>query len=338
MIPFTELSYRGQAARLRKLALIALQQYGLRVRRVSLISHMNNTTFRVDGSECEKGETQRYVLRVNRPGFQDASAIGSELSWLAALRKEEGIVVPEPVRAEDGAVVVRASVDGVPESRDCVLFRWIHGRFFGKRFSPRSYRRAGELLARIHRHGLGWPRPSGFVRKTLDYDLVMGGQPGIDAGRIRSILSAADVEIMDRAANAVDQTMFQMGKEPEVFGLIHGDYHHRHFLFTPEDVGIIDFDECSWGYFAYDIAVTLSGVANHASYPIIRDEFLAGYRAVRRFPEEHEKYIAPLTAARSLLCSISIAGITDHPGFRQYAPEVAREFMKELRCFLENQG
>lgn len=185
MRAFATLTAIGQAARLRRLALQALQQYDVQIERVSLISHMNNATFRIKGWDRIKRESQKYVLRVNRPGFQDRAAIRSELAWVRALRNQGGLVVPDPVQAVDGGFVVKASHDGVPQARDCVLFRWIPGRFFGSRFAARSFRRAGELLARIHQHGLNWHRPSGFARKTLDYGLIMGGQP---VSEVREVL------------------------------------------------------------------------------------------------------------------------------------------------------
>ena len=336
MRTFAALTAIGQAARLRKIAHQALQQYDIQIERVSLISHMNNATFRIQGRDRVKRKSQRYVLRINRPGFQDCAAIRSELAWVRALRDQGGLVVPDPVQAVDGRFVVRASHDGVPQARDCVLFRWIPGRFFGSRFAPRSFRRAGQLLARIHQHGLNWHRPSGFARKTLDYGLIMGGQPGIDPTRIRCILSSRDTATLDRAAETVHETMTRIGQGRDVFGLIHGDYHVRHLLFAQGDLAVIDFDECGWGFFAYDIAVALSGVTDGENYPLLRRAFLEGYRTVRDFPEEHEHHLMPLMAARLLLLAISMAGIVDHPGFRRYAPEMGKRFLSEIREVLED--
>lgn len=336
MKAFEALTAIGQAARLRKLGLQALQQYDIRIERISLISHMNNATFRIQGRDRAERKSQQYVLRVNRPGFQDHAAIQSELAWMRALRDQEGLVVPDPVQAADGTHVVKASHDGVPQTRDCVLFRWISGRFFGSRFAVRSFRRAGQLLARIHQHGLSWHRPSGFARKTLDYDLVMGGQPGVDSTRIRCILSPHDTATLDRAAETMQETMTQIGRERDAFGLIHGDYHVRHLLFTQGNLAVIDFDECGWGFFAYDIAVALSEVMDRENYPLLRLAFLEGYRTVRDFPEEHEHYLRPLVAARLLLLAISMAGIVDHPGFRRYAPEISKQLLSEVRKVLDD--
>ena len=334
MKPWTSLSTRGQAARLKKLALRAMAQYGVETEGVSLIAHMNNATFRIEERDSARRAGDRYVLRVNRPGFQDTSAIQAELAWLQALRRDEDLIVPEPVRALNGRPVVSAAHDGVPQARDCVLFRWIKGRFFGSKASVTSFRRAGELLGHIHRHGHSWQPPSGFARKTIDHGLIMGEQPGIDPGRIRSMLSVRDLDTLDRAAAVVHETMASMGTGPDVFGLIHGDYHLRHFLLTRHGVAAIDFDECGWGLFAYDIAVALSGITSNQEHSALRDAFLAGYRAVWQFPREHERHLAVLVVARLLLLAISMAGIVDHPGHRSHAPSMTKEFLCEVRQIL----
>ena len=137
--PWASLTTRAQVVRLRKLALRALERYGVEAGRVTLIAHMNNATFRVEGRGGGRAAGDRYVLRVSRPGFQDAIAIEAELAWLQALRQDEDLIVPEPVRTLDGSLVVSAAQDGVPQARDCVLFRWIRGRFFGSRTSVKSF-------------------------------------------------------------------------------------------------------------------------------------------------------------------------------------------------------
>ena len=108
--PFEALTYLGQVRRLRAVAQSALEAYGLRDARFRLIYHGENTTFRVDAPTPSSAMVHlpsayapnRFVLRVHRPGYQNQASIASELLWLAALR-EAGLIVPEPIPAQDGA-------------------------------------------------------------------------------------------------------------------------------------------------------------------------------------------------------------------------------------------
>ena len=63
MTPFDPLTPRGQARRLRQLALKTLEAYSLAVRRMRLLIVDTNTLFRV---EAEDG--RKYALRICRPG------------------------------------------------------------------------------------------------------------------------------------------------------------------------------------------------------------------------------------------------------------------------------
>jgi predicted nucleic acid-binding protein len=49
--------------------------------------------------------------------------------WLAALRRDTDLVVPEPVSSLHLDHVTVINVEGIPEPRICILFHWINGRF-----------------------------------------------------------------------------------------------------------------------------------------------------------------------------------------------------------------
>jgi len=99
---------------MRRLAEAALTAYDLGEVRLTPLQHFFNTTFRIDTCSPQ-GKKERYVIRIHRPGSQDATTIRSELLWLLALRHEEGLIVPEPVSTRDGSLLTTASVAGVPE-------------------------------------------------------------------------------------------------------------------------------------------------------------------------------------------------------------------------------
>lgn len=46
------------------------------------------------------------------------------MDWLAAMRRDADLPVPEPVPALDGRPLTQASMLGVPGERNCSLLRW----------------------------------------------------------------------------------------------------------------------------------------------------------------------------------------------------------------------
>lgn len=57
--------------------------------------------------------------------------------------------------------------------------------------------------------------------------------------------------------------------------------HRDNLLFEGNQVGLIDFDDCCWGYYAYDVASLLDSfrrrVSSPEAYPDAREAFLDGY-------------------------------------------------------------
>src|SRR5262245_25019126 len=141
---FDSLSKQGQVARLKRLADVALSDFGIAEERLVPLVHMENTTFRV-----ETAEGGPYVMRIHRSTGVDGhprrteAQIRSEMEWLAAIRQDTNLVVPEPVRTRDGALLTIAEVEGVPDPRICVLFHWADGRFVNRGLTPKHLRRVG---------------------------------------------------------------------------------------------------------------------------------------------------------------------------------------------------
>jgi len=148
MQPFETLSHTGQVARLRRVALAALRQYGIEPARVELLAHRANTMFRVTPREPGQG---RLILRVYGPNPPPAAMIESELAWLAALRREIGPRVPEPVPTPAGTLLTTARIWDVPEPRLCVLFKEVAGRFVDAGLRRWHLNAVGRLMADLHR-------------------------------------------------------------------------------------------------------------------------------------------------------------------------------------------
>lgn len=326
MRPFALLSGPGQVRRLRPLALQALEAYGLAGAQLQPLKHWNNTTFAV------RAGARRLVLRLNRPGFQDASAIRSELQWLQALA-DAGLQVPEPVAAVDGRLVVTARAEGVPEPRDCALFTWLPGRFLDCQLGVGQLETVGRFAAQLH--SAPFSPPPGFTRKHWDLHTLLGGDPGIDQEGIEAHLGSGDRQVIAAVHTRLEAAFAALDRGPETWGLIHADLHPGNLLFQRDGVGAIDFDDCGWGCFLYDLAVTLSELRGRPAYAELRQALRRGYRQVRNLPAAHEYYLDTFIAGRLLGLAIWTAGVADHPENRNRAPQVVAATLDQLRIFVK---
>jgi len=89
------------------------------------------------------------------------------------------------------------------------------------------------------------------------------------------------------AAQRVHTTVQALGENQDVFGFIHADLHQWNYMFHGEEVRAIDFDDCGWGYYTYDMAVTLSYLEDWGTFPALQDAFLTGYQRVRPLPRRY---------------------------------------------------
>jgi Ser/Thr protein kinase RdoA (MazF antagonist) len=282
---------------------------------------MENTTYRVDTPNGE-----RYVLRIERTTGSPmhppkrAEEVRSELTWVTAVRRETGLAVPEPVAAADGSPLTVVEMEGVPEPRVCVLFRWLQGRFLDAGLTPSHLERVGRFTARLHAHAAGFVPPEGFSRWAIEdisdeaaayVDDLVGEQGGREAAS----LAASTLELVRRGRRA-------LGTGADVFGLIHSDLHQENYLFHRGRVKAIDFDDSGWGHFVYDLAVTLSEIQGRPGSDELRAGLLRGYRSIRPLPPDHERYIEVFQALRVLKLTLWCIEQRDHPGFADWETDV----------------
>jgi Ser/Thr protein kinase RdoA (MazF antagonist) len=337
--PFSSLSYRVQVARLTELARVALAAYSLSGPRVRLQAHRWNTTFRVVAPGGE-----RYLLRVPRPSQISLQAAHSELLWLNALRKETTHQVPEPVPNREQSLLTVATCPGVPEPRFCVLFRWIEGRFLHKGLTPSHLFQVGELMAQLQNPAAGWQPPTGFTRSRVDNlgALERGPADAFDQAvaeraveTVRAVSTPEAAAVVEAAIRKVWAATEQLGEGPDVFGLLHADLHQRNFLFHRGTVGAIDFEDCGYGHWLYDLAVPLTALWGNPNYDALRRALLMGYRQHRPLPADEESLLETFMALRNLQDLLGVIEVRDQPAFRDLWVASLAGRLQELRAFLE---
>ena len=330
MKPFDELTYLGQVRRLRRLGQAVLASYALDDARLKFINYGENTTFRVAAGAA--GTTaddpfveNRYLLRIHRPGYQTAASLASELAWLAALRKS-GLVVPEPVPATAGELLTVAAAPGVPQPRSCALFRWMRG-CKTRQIRLRHFSALGRLMAQLHAHAARWPLPPGFTRRRWDWEGLFGDDAGFNlaAAEVWALLPKPYAGRFRSVADQTRRVMDELSQGPDAFGLIHADLslgEEGNVLFFDGGARPIDFDDCGFGYWVYDLAVALAHWRLAENWPRIRDALLDGYSPVRPFPAGQLAHLDLFMAARhvsEILWATDIAEV--NPEFRAELPE-----------------
>lgn len=333
MQAYTALTPAGQARRLRRLAQAALGHYaGLGEARIQLLSHTEHALFQVDVASPTTPDRKRFALRIYDPRAYDAPSVAVELAWLTALCRETELVVPEPVAARDGGLLVEEEATGVPERRSCVLFRWVSGHRLKARLSPAALELVGRFMSRLHRHAEQFVPPGGFVGQRWDWERVFGGGSVVGPSSTDPLLSPDQRAVFAAVTELVRGAMDELGTSSDVAGLIHADLHSSNYLFHRGEARAIDFEDCGWGYYLYDLAVTLDEIEAEFTEraPALRAALLRGYRQVRPLSDRHEELLDVFIAMR-LAELVRWYGSTDNPRLRTSASPLIEQAMRHMR-------
>lgn len=310
MKAFGDLNRTAQFRRLTRLARRALAEYEIEDGSLSPLQLVQNATWRV---RCGRTR-QQYLLRVHAPRRHGTAAIHAELHWLDFLAAEDELLVPTAIPTRLGQRWTEVCADGIPEPRVCTLLTWIPGRTERRRRTPAQLRRIGRLMARLHRCAIHFDAPTSFVRPRWDHEGVFHSgdtQPGWRR------LSRRQRLLFQAVAERSAKVMERLGAGRDVFGLIHGDLVFANIVFHRGMPHAIDFDDCGFGYFLYDIAVLLDRIEMRDDYALLRAALLDGYRQVQPLAAEHESYLELFLLARWVFLGTCFLS---RPEFSDYAP------------------
>lgn len=345
MKPFEKLTYRGRIRRLRQLARVALQAYGLSTARLTFLRQAGNTLFRVHeacptpGAKADLYAPGQYLLRMHEPGYQTTAGIELELAWLASMCRDADLPVSEPLPALDGRLLAQVSIPGIPGEYNCSLLRWIRGREIKPGAAqPRHYRAQGQLMARLHQHAAHWQPPAGLVKRKYDWEGLFRDDcgVGIPAGEAWSLLPQEYVQPYELVARKMQQVMDAWGKAPDVYGLIHADLGvEANLLFWRGEARAIDFDDSGFGYYIYDLSISLEHCQEDPAQPRFREALLDGYTRVRPLPEDQLEYLDLCMAAFWVFWSLwAAAGTQRYPNHRQELLERMGLYFKRVERYL----
>ncbi|GAA1800193.1 phosphotransferase [Planosporangium flavigriseum] len=306
-------------------AQVALPEYGFSPdARVRLLNLSENGTFLVQEAD------RRAVLRVHRDGYHSRQAIESELNWLEALRSEAGVRTPETLRAVDGRRVVDLRVGD--RYRHGVLFEWLPGVEPPTDDLVTQFEVLGGITARMHLHTRSWRRPADFTRFSWDDETTLGATPHWGRWQDGMAIGAAEQRILSAAADLVLRRLAAFGKGPDRFGLVHADMRLANLLLDGDQVYVIDFDDCGFSWYLYDLATAVSFIEDDPRVPEWTDAWVRGYRRVCDLSSADEQEIGTFIMLRRLLL---VAWIGSH-STTDLAQEMGAEFTR-VSCDLAEQ-
>lgn len=306
---FYDLSYSKQKAHLNTLAQIALTNYELGNFHFKLIQYEDNAVYFVQTENKKK-----YVLRISTPtekGGHTFSQQKSEIEWLLSLKQESDLIVPNPVKSFSGNYVITVEdTQFVPKFRNVVLFEWISGKSLGEEITPLNAEHLGKIIAKLHNNSESYSCKQEIDRPSWDWGKIFGARSVFNSEHITEKLSKEEIEIFDKVSLIIKEDLLQ--KDASNFGLIHSDLHRGNIVIDSNNLGVIDFDDCGFGYFMMDIATILSSILriskNEADYLQFKKHLLYGYNTTRYTGDINIRELATFLVMRDMVIVNFILG------------------------------
>ena len=290
----------GQAEMLRRLAGVAQHAASdfLKERdfQLELLNQSENTTYLVTRSDGGK-----IVLRIHRTGYHTLAGIESELDWIEALGQDTNVRTPAVMRNAIGERVHNVSSAQVPEGRFCVFSEFLEGDEPDADDLIGAFPNLGEVTAHMHQHARTWKRPGGFERFSWNVDTAFGAAPHWGHWSDGLGMSGDDKEILSRLVVLLSRRLNQFGVNNERFGLVHCDMRLANLLIHEGETRVIDFDDCGFSWYLYDLATALSFREHHEDTQELIDAWLSGYRKVGELSKEEEAEIPSFLMFRRML-------------------------------------
>ena len=283
MKAFEQTSYKAQVLRLRRLAEEALKRFPINVKNIDFIHHGENTTFKVTDTRNKK-----YLLRVHRKDYHTEEAINEELRWLESLGKTTDLQVPVPLRSKHDQLIETVDNTGMNGARHTCLFHWIEGQSLFKGITPKHLHLIGQKMALLQRHTenkkvqhRNYWSAEGLVGLTPKFGSIL---------QLQTVTKQQQKFIADQRQEVFKALSNYEKRNSDKMGLIHADMHFGNVLFMNQDMGVIDFDDCGYGSYIYDIVIPI----------IMTEHMLKAKKDLKRLPEYQDALLEGYSIKMSL--------------------------------------
>lgn len=268
-----------------QIATDALEKYGWQDTDESkLIVLSENATYMVKNKNT--GEKDG-VLRISRPGYHTKSELNSEMKWLRQINEYTPLVVANPIKGVDGKniQVVKGS-DG--EDYFCVICEYLPGKAPDENNEAKMVKQfsyLGETTAYLHRQTEIWNGTAKLDRMEWNFDTIIGEHAAWGRWQDFPEMTEEAEKLLDQVARIIKKRLQRYGKTENNYGLIHADLRLANLLLEDDQIKVIDFDDCGFGWHLHDLASALSFIEDKPIVPKLVNAWLDGYRKVLPFTD-----------------------------------------------------
>jgi len=264
--------------------------------RLRLLKLSENYIYRLDFST-----EPSLIFRVHRPNYHTDSELMAELKWMAELKEETDIRLPEVIPGRDGSLLQFFTGESGKVYR-CSVVSFLNGSTFGELKHEgmlKEIRDIGGITARMHRQAEQRESRGKLDRPAWDGKNFFGRNGIWGNWRDYPTLTERDRGILESAEGKIRCFLDRYGRTPDHYGMIHGDLHFYNIIHDIEGNQLIDFDDCGYGFYLYDLGCTLCTCSEKLEE--LTMSWVTGYRQYRELTDEEIRALPVFILLRRMM-------------------------------------
>lgn len=237
-------------------------------------------------------DAARYSLRVYRCGAYPRDAIEFEAEALSYLQ-QQGFPVAYPIARKSGGYLTELAA---PEGRRFVLLTAYAEGAIPDYDSLENSRLVGESVAQMHRASNDFK--SSYKRTDLDIQSLL--EDSLAVIRPHMAHRPDDWRFIEKIAQEARAAVQAVPENLLDTGFCHGDLHGGNLHLHEGKVTHFDFEECAFGYRAYDLATFKWDICMGERRAKRWPAFVEGYESIRPITEPDRSLIDTFVVIRDL--------------------------------------
>lgn len=283
------------------LATEALKKYAVSDQAtIRLLNYSENYTYLVEDSD----PSFRSILRISCPGYHTKQELESEIVYLKSIMERSIIEVPEPIAGLNGLYIQELVNDPFESPYYCTMFSFLTGEAPSEDCEEdliQQFEKLGEITAILHNHSQLWEGSQSLDRPTWNYETTLGSKPNWGRWQDGVAVTPERKLLFQNVSETIHTRLSQFGTSSDRFGLIHADLRTANLLIDDHRIKVLDFDDCGYGWYLYDLGAALSFIEHKEYVPDLIQAWLTGYKKIRSLSIEEEEEIPTFIMLRRLL-------------------------------------
>lgn len=209
------------------------------------------------------------------------------MKWLRQINDYTPLLVANPKKGLDGKNIQKITgPDG--NVYFCVICDFLPGEAPDENNEEqmvKQFKYLGETTAYLHRQTEIWNGTDKLDRMVWTYDTIIGEHAAWGDWRAFPEMTPEAENILSEVSRIIKRRLERYGTNENNFGLIHADLRLANLLIEGDQIKVIDFDDCGFGWHLHDLASALSFIEDKQIVPKLVNAWLAGYKKVLPFTD-----------------------------------------------------